>query len=136
MPRSTEELYDSVIIAHYEASRHRGTLAAPDLRGIERNPVCGDSVQLDLSLDGAGRRVRRARFQAQGCTVSQAAASILCEYTEGQRLRDVEDLTADEMLKLLQVPLAPGRIRCALLPFRVLKSIVYRNQRPPTESHQ
>lgn len=133
MPVSTEELYESVIVAHYESPQYRGSIEGPKLSHSERNPICGDHVQLEASIDGD--RVDRLRFKAQGCIISQAAASLLCEYAEGKRLLDLQRLAADEMLKLLQVPLVPGRIRCALLPFRALKSLVYHSQGPPEEQY-
>lgn len=125
-----EELYESVIVAHYESPRHRGTLEDPKLSHSERNPICGDHVQLEASIDGD--RLDRLRFEAHGCIISQAAASLLCEYAEGKRLVDLQSLTADEMLKLLQVPLMPRRVPCALLPFRALKAIVYCSQGQPS----
>ncbi len=128
MSPSTEELYESVIVAHYESPRHRGTLEGPKFSHSERNPTCGDHVQLEASIDGD--RIDRLRFSAQGCIISQAAASLLCEYAEGKRLLELQKLAADEMLKLLQVPLVPGRIQCALLPYRVLKAIVYSSLGP------
>lgn len=131
MPPSTEAVYESVILPHYEESRHRGTLASPDRSRNERNPVCGDSVRLELTLGDAGARVAQARFQAQGCIISQAAASILCEYVEDKQLGALERLTPNEMLKLLQVPLVPGRLQCALLPFRALRALVCCGPLPP-----
>jgi len=57
--------------------------------------------------------------------VTQAAASILCQYIEGKTVVEIQDFQAETMLSLLRVPLTANRQRCALLGFKALKTIVY-----------
>lgn len=119
-----DELYAEHILDHYESPYHRGELEQPSCRHVELNPLCGDRVQLDLEIDEE-QRVRQAYFAGEGCAISQAAASILCEHVEGMTLEEVEQFDAQAMLDLLQVQLTATRQRCGLLGFKVLKTLAY-----------
>jgi hypothetical protein len=45
------------------------------------NPGCGDVITLYLRAEGSEDRVAAVSFEGVGCTLSQAAASILAERT-------------------------------------------------------
>ena len=120
----SDELYDELILDHYESPYHRGQLEAPSCTHTERNPLCGDRVQLQLQIDSE-QRIQQAFFDGEGCAISQAAASILCEHIEGMTLSEIEAFDAPAMLDLLQVQLTAVRQRCGLLGFKVLKTLVY-----------
>lgn len=139
--RSSQEIYDEHILDHYECPYHKGRLEQPTASRRERNPLCGDVVQLDVEVDADGR-VRQAYFDGRGCAISQAAASILCREIEGKTLEELRNLQAQDMLDLLKVPLTSVRQRCGLLCFRALKTIVYEltgygsSTAAPTDGHE
>ena len=83
------------------------------------NPLCGDQVRIELRT--ADDQLLAMRFQGQGCVISQAAASILAEMVEGRSLTDVRAMPGQELLAALSVPLSPARLKCALLPWAVLR---------------
>jgi len=89
------------------------------------NPACGDYVELELQADVNGDMIHKARFEARGCIISQAASSILCEFIEGKGIVHVQQFTPHQMLDLLRIPLSPRRMQCGLLPFRALKALLY-----------
>ena len=128
-----DDLYDDHILDHYESPYHKGHLEAPTCKHSGRNPLCGDTVELELLVDDEGR-VEKAYFDGNGCAISQAAASILCEEIEGKKLEDVENFNAQEMLDLLKVQLTATRQRCGLLCFKVLKTMVYSLDEPADSS--
>lgn len=117
------EVYEDHIIPHADAPQHRGRIPHATHSACRRNPRCGDAVLLDLLIEGDGHIVD-ARFEARGCIISQAAADILCEFVETKTVCGMQQLTAQEMLGLLRVPLTPRRVDCALLVFAALKGII------------
>jgi nitrogen fixation NifU-like protein len=121
---SPSEIYDEHILDHYECPYHKGRLEHATSSHRDRNPLCGDVVQLDVQVDAEGR-VRQAYFDGRGCAISQAAASMLCQEIEGKSLQELRQMQAQDVLELLKVPLTSTRQRCGLLCFRVLKTIVY-----------
>ena len=68
---------------HVESPFHRGKLQAPAVSSTICNPYCGDEVTLQLVIQD--QRITEAWFYGDGCAVSQAAASMLCECINGQK---------------------------------------------------
>ena len=120
----SEELYQEHILEHFESPYHKGHLEQPTCTHRDKNPLCGDVVQLEIRVDDENRIVD-AWFDGQGCAISQAAASILCEQIEGKTVDEVRAMQAQDMLDLLQVKLTASRQKCGLLSFKVLKTMVY-----------
>lgn len=116
-------IYEEDILDHYENPSNYGTLENPDISYEEDNPLCGDKIHMDLTVkDGI---VVDVGWQGYGCTISQAAASMLTERIKGQRLDDIKKLSKDDQLEMLGIPLGPVRLKCGLLALKVLKAGAY-----------
>jgi len=111
------------ILDHYENPRNRGTLEHPDISHEEDNPVCGDHIRIDLKVDDGV--VTDIRFSGKGCSISQAAASMLTEEVKGKPLDEVKLFDKQTVLDLLGIPIGPVRMKCALLSLKVLKAGAY-----------
>jgi len=120
----SDDLYDDYILDHYESPYHKGRLDHPTIAHEDENPLCGDKVRLELLVD-ENRRVKEARFDGHGCAISQAAASILTKEIEGKTVEELKSFQAPKMLDLLRVRLTASRQKCGLLPFKVLKTMIY-----------
>lgn len=117
------ELYRENILDHYKRPRNRGTLEHPDITYEDANPLCGDQLRIDIAVkDG---RIESIRHSGHGCSISQAAASMLCERLEGRPLEEVKALTREDVLEMLGIELGPVRLKCALLALKTLKAGVY-----------
>ena len=127
----SDELYDDHILDHFESPYHKGHLECPTCSHSDRNPICGDQVTLELLVD-EHQRVHQAFFDGNGCAISQAAASILCESIEGKSLEELREFQAKDMLDLLKVRLTASRQKCGLLGFKVLKTMLYSLENPQT----
>ncbi len=88
---SVEELYREVILDHYRNPRHRGSLDAPDARAEGNNPLCGDEITIDLALEGD--TITDVAISGQGCSISQASASMMSDAIMGKTRKDIEELT-------------------------------------------
>ena len=118
-----DEIYRENILDHYKHPRHRGTLEHPDITYEDANPLCGDHIRMDLKVrDG---RVEQVAFSGHGCSISQAAASMLCERIEGRPLEEIKQLTREDVLEMLGIELGPVRLKCGLLALKTLKAGVY-----------
>ena len=114
------------LVDHARRPRHRGVLPDADASVPGGNPGCGDLIALHLKAEPGEDRVAAVSFEGEGCTLSQAAASILAERVNRDRptFADVERLTYEEMMDLVGRELAEARPRCATLALGVLKSAV------------
>lgn len=115
-----DEIARELILDYYRNPRHKGRLEPHTHSHEERNPTCGDVVRMDLVV--ADDTVTEAQFDGQGCSVSQATASMLAEYITGKRLDEVRAITKDDILEMLGgVELNPSRLRCATLSLVALQ---------------
>jgi len=119
-----DDLYREVIIEHYKNPGYRGTLEPNDISFEDENPLCGDHLKIDLRVDEKGN-VSEAAFSGHGCAISQASADLLLESIIGKNIEDVKKLNKGNVLELLGIELGPVRLKCALLPLKILKAGVY-----------
>ena len=124
MPSNQDELYQERILDHYEQPYHRGHCEGCTHAHQDDNPLCGDVVRVELSIDQAGR-IREGWFSGDGCCISQAAASMLMERVNGKSVDEIKKMSAEDMLELFGAKLTPNRQKCCLLSWRVLQSAIY-----------
>jgi nitrogen fixation NifU-like protein len=117
------------ILDHYENPRRYGALADASATARGVNPGCGDVVTIYLKADGAGR-ITGLSFEGEGCTISQAGASIVTEMFAGKTLTDVEATPAEAILDLMGREIVATRLRCVTLGLNTAKEAV-RRCRPP-----
>ena len=118
-----DELFREHILEHYQHPRCKGTITDPDLSFEDANPLCGDRIRMDFRLDGD--TLAEVKFSGHGCSISQAAASMLCEFVEGKKLDEIKKLGREDMLEMLGIELGPVRLKCALLALKTLKAGIY-----------
>ena len=120
-----DDFYREEILEHYTHPHHYGTLEEPDISHEENNPLCGDRIRFDIQLDQDGETVKDVRFSGVGCAISKASASMLSDLLIGQTLDEIKALTNEDMLDELGIDLGPVRLKCALLPLKVVKVGAY-----------
>jgi nitrogen fixation NifU-like protein len=120
-----DDLYREVILEHYKNPVHRGELDVHNHDFEDENPLCGDFIHMDLQVDENGI-IRNAVFSGHGCAISQASADLLLESIIGKPVDEVQHMSTQDVLDLLGIDdLGPVRLKCALLPLKVMKSALY-----------
>ena len=114
------DMYQEVILQHYRTPRNFGPLEGANREGEESNPLCGDHITLRLKVDPATQKIEEVRFQGDGCAISVASTSMLTEKVAGLTVDQAGQLTRDDVMKLLGIPLSPVRVKCALTGFAAL----------------
>ena len=136
-------MYQDVILDHYRHPHHRG-LREPFAAEVHHvNPTCGDEVTLRVTLSEDGDRILDVSYDGQGCSISQAATSVLADQVIGRSvdgaLRMVaaftemvssrgtvagdEDILGDG-IAFAGVSKYPARVKCALLGWLAFKAAV------------
>ena len=91
-----EELYKEIILDHYRNPRHRGELDCPPaLKSEGFNPLCGDEVSLTFEVEDGS--IKQLLIAGQGCSISQASASMMAAAVQGTSIDEVE-VSSDIML--------------------------------------
>jgi len=89
-----EDLYKEIILDHYRNPRNRGELESPPAHKTEGfNPLCGDEVIVTFELRGDS--LVDLRIAGQGCSISQASASMMSAAVQGKSISEVRDLTRE-----------------------------------------
>ena len=110
--------YGAIVMEHFRRPRNEGRLASPDVAREGSNPLCGDRVRIELTMEG--HLVAEARFTANACVISVAAASLLTERVRGMSAAAVAAITDEQMLAALGGAVPPARRSCALLPLATM----------------
>ena len=133
-----DTLYQEIILDHYRNPRREGLREPYDAEVHHVNPTCGDEVTLRVRLSAG--RVTDVSYDAVGCSISQAAASVLAEQLTGRTVSEAlavhesfrtlmlgrgrapaeEDLLGDGVA-FAGVARFPARVKCALLPWMAWK---------------
>jgi nitrogen fixation NifU-like protein len=112
------------LLDHYQNPRNQGPLDPVDVTMPGGNPGCGDIVTIYLKVSDAGDRIEHVTFEGAGCTISQAAASILTEMVEGRPLAEIDDMDFNDMIEQLGREVVSTRPRCATLALGTLKAAI------------
>lgn len=137
-----EQLYQEIILDHYKAPHHHGLRDPFDTQVHHVNPTCGDEITLRVKLSGPGSDavVQDISYDAMGCSISQAATSVMTDLTIGRTLTEALE-TLDEFNKMVTsrgkvagdedvlgdgiafagVSKYPARVKCALLGWMAFK---------------
>jgi nitrogen fixation NifU-like protein len=145
-----DDLYREIILDHYRSPRNQEKLAESDLEAEGMNPFCGDEVVIQIKLvDGL---VDAVSFKGNGCSISQASASILTDAIKGKTLYEAEvlyfrfrdmmygkSLSEDEVDQWGEVEALAGvknfpiRVKCALLAWATLEDAIKKHGREAAE---
>jgi len=137
MSSDLSHLYQEVILEHSRRPRNSGTLKEVTGEASGNNPLCGDRITIYLNIDGD--RIADAAFEARGCAISVASASMMTQRVKGQTVGDAEDTLSryhaqltdedppeldpdDELASLVGVREFPARIKCATLSWETLRA--------------
>jgi nitrogen fixation protein NifU and related proteins len=135
-------MYQEIILDHYRHPHHSGLRDPFDAEVHHVNPTCGDEVTLRIRLSGdaAEQVVADVSYESEGCSISQASASVLADLVIGKPVGDAlaterafsELLTSrglgvpdedvlDDAIAFAGVSKYPARVKCALLSWMAWK---------------
>ncbi|PID85386.1 MAG: Fe-S cluster protein [Chloroflexi bacterium] len=118
------DIYIEQIMDLHENPLNYGELENADFSYEDDNPLCGDTIRIEVKFDENGR-VGDVAWSGEGCIISQISASLLTEEIKGMTLAEIKAFDKDTLLELIGVPLNMGRVKCALLSLKVLKAGAY-----------
>ena len=132
--------YREVINDHNLRPIHKHELTDANLEMRGMNPSCGDDITLRLRVkDGI---IENGAYTGDGCAISQAPADIMLDLVIGRTVAEAEELkdiflrmikgkiTDEEFEKLEEagaltdVSHMPARVKCAVLGWHTLESML------------
>ena len=133
-----DNLYQEILLDHYKNPHHKGLREPFEAEVHHVNPTCGDEVTLRVHLSEGV--VQDVSYDALGCSISQAAASVMTDLVIGKTVEEAMQIHG-EFLALMQgkgtvvpdedvledgiafagVAKFPARVKCALLSWMAWK---------------
>ena len=137
MNTSLSDLYQEVILDHSRHPRNFGPAEQANRSARGNNPLCGDRVTVHLKIEDDV--IEDARFEARGCAISLASASMMTEMIKGKSEAEARDLFErfqalvtgepgaeeaglDGLTALAGVKDFPTRIKCATLAWHAMSA--------------
>ncbi len=142
MSSELDNLYQEIILDHYKSPHHAGLREPYEAEVHHVNPTCGDEVTLRVHLEGepGAEVVSDVSYDAIGCSISQAAASVMTDLVIGRPVAEALEIH-ETFLTLMQgkgqvepdedvledgiafagVAKFPARVKCALLGWMAWK---------------
>jgi len=117
-----DALYSERIMSHYYHPRHYGLWPEFSVEQRFSNPLCGDVITVRLRF--IDDKVAGVCFEHEGCVISRAAASLLCEDMQGKTKQEIRELTYAHVNELLGIAVMPARIKCAMLGLEAIQKMV------------
>ena len=138
MSADLDSMYQEIILDHYRHPLNKGLREPFEAEVHHVNPTCGDEITLRAHLaDGV---VSDISYDAEGCSISQASASVMTELVIGKPLAEALQIH-ESFLELMQgkgtvepdedvledgiafagVAKFPARVKCALLSWMAMK---------------
>ena len=132
-----QAMYQELILDHYRRPRNKGELEGEHRTIAMKNPLCGDEVYLHLAVED--EKVADISFTGRGCSISQAAASMITQAVKGKTAGEAEalgvryremimgdasaaqDKSLGQLRALSGVSKFPARVKCALLAWNALE---------------
>jgi len=123
----SDPIYTEIIIDEGKNPQNKGTIENPDISQHDSNPMCGDSITLQMNVKDDS--ISDVKWDGEGCTICKACTSVLTQMVKGKTVDYAKDLKKEEILSELGleylVNQSPVRIKCALLSLKVLKFGLY-----------
>jgi nitrogen fixation NifU-like protein len=113
------DMYRQQILDHYKNPRNYGDIEEPTFTHVGENPMCGDTIEMDVVLDDGEETIEHVAFQGDGCAISQASASMLSEQLHGMDVDELQEMDRDDIIDMLGVDISPMRVKCAVLAEKV-----------------
>ncbi len=123
----SDPIYTEIIIDEAKNAQNQGTIENPDISQHDANPMCGDSITIQMKI--TGKSISDIKWHGEGCTICKACTSVLTQIIKSKDIDFARNLKKEEILSELGlehlIKQSPVRIKCALLSLKTLKLGLY-----------
>ena len=104
--------YSKKVMEHFMNPRNVGTIETPDGYGKVGNPVCGDLMEMYITVKDDV--ITDMKFQTFGCGSAIATSSMVTELAKGMHVDEAMKITRDDVADELD-GLPPIKMHCSNL---------------------
>ena len=104
--------YSEKVMEHFMNPRNVGTIENPDGYGKVGNPVCGDIMEMFISVEDG--TISDIKFRTFGCGSAIATSSMVTELAKGKHIDEAMEITRKDVADELD-GLPPRKMHCSNL---------------------
>ncbi len=140
------QIYTQMVLEQSKDKRNKRNLDHPTHKELGHNPSCGDEITLELDVEDG--YIKDISYMGNGCAISQASTSIMCDTVKGLKVKEaitlaekfigmikgqikdeeeLEDL--GDGIAFINIRNMPARVKCAVLAWYTLKDILENDKR-------
>ena len=140
---TTPSIYRDLLLEHARHPKNSGRIENPDLKATAFNPLCGDELELTLTLSEG--TIHDCKTLVRGCSICQASASMMSELVLAKNLKDAGKIgyvfteslskdneeiveSLDSLRPLIALKKYRSRIKCMKLAWEALEDCVRQNE--------
>ena len=119
--KKAQDMYRKQILELAKNPHNYGKLESPITHEFKQeNFLCGDGVYVQLNVkEGI---VEEVKFKGQGCALCTASASLVTDKVKKMKVEEVKNLSDKDILEILNIPVTPGRMDCAMITLEAIKN--------------
>ncbi len=130
-------MYKEIVLEHFSNPRNVGTIENPDGFAEVQSSVCGDMMEIYLSIHKGV--ITDVKYRTFGCAAAIASSSFTSELVLGKPVTDAVAMTDEDVSQALDLPEA--KVHCSLLAVSALHEAIedYYKKHPearPAEAEQ
>ncbi len=112
------DIYREELLELYKNPHNKGAIKDPTVSVDEKNPYCGDEIELQLKIEKDV--ITEAKFDGPACMISVISSQMLTEHIVGKSLDEVRSITKKDLLAMVNINLSTSRVQCATLVLKAL----------------
>ncbi|WP_071026780.1 Fe-S cluster assembly sulfur transfer protein SufU [Peptoniphilus raoultii] len=141
-----KQIYTQMVMEESRSTRNKRDLENPTHKELGHNPSCGDEITLQLDVED--EKIKDISYTGNGCAISQASTSIMCDTVKGMEVKKTIEL-ADKFIAMIKGEIRdeneledlgdgiafinirnmPARVKCAVLAWYTLKDILVNDKK-------
>ena len=121
LDKKAQDMYRKQILELARDPHNYGKMESPITHEFKQeNFLCGDGINVQLNVENG--IIQDIKFQGQGCALCTASASLITDKVKSMETKDVENIGKEDVLEILNIPVTPGRMDCAIMTLEAIKN--------------
>ncbi len=109
------------IMDNFKNPQNYGKPEKFDKQFLVANPTCGDKFEVYVSFEND--KITDFKFEGSGCSISTAMMSLFSEEIIGKTIKEIKQITEEDIIKIFGTRYPPTRKNCVLMPKNFIEKL-------------
>jgi nitrogen fixation NifU-like protein len=117
-----DDIYREYILDLYRNPLNKGVLDTPTHKLHGHNANCGDDIWIYIIFENG--IIQDIAFDGVGCALCIAGASVTTEKLKGLTLRELQQISIEQLYEWLGLEIETTRVKCVSLALRTAQEVL------------